>query len=140
MAVYLDVEQRVAGDARVARRRPRFLGRDSHVAYAFIAPASFLLVVLVAYPFVLSVWFSLSDARVGNAGSFVALTRPSSQGRKPNVRTPPIRELTAVSRLLSPISDVMLRRMRRRRVCLRSIPHLQLLRGLLAAGNQTRSC
>jgi adenylate cyclase len=46
---------------------------------------------------------------------------------------------TAVSRLLSPISDVMLRRMRRRRVCLRSIPHLQLLRGLLVAGNQTRS-
>ena len=52
---YLSVEQRVTGEARVARRRPRFLGRDSHVAYAFIAPAFFLLLVLVAYPFVLSV-------------------------------------------------------------------------------------
>jgi multiple sugar transport system permease protein len=73
MVAYLNVEQRIAGEARVARRQPRFLGRDSHVAYAFIAPAFFLLVVLVAYPFVLSVWFSLSDARVGNAGSFVGL-------------------------------------------------------------------
>src|SRR5215475_12314640 len=73
MVVYLDVEQRVASDARVARPRLRFLGRDSHVAYAFIAPTVFLLVVLIGYPFVLSVWLSLSDARVGNAGSFVGL-------------------------------------------------------------------
>ena len=57
----------------MVRRRLGFLVRDSHVAYAFIAPAFFLLLVLVAYPFVLSVWFSLSDARVGNAGSFVGL-------------------------------------------------------------------
>src|SRR5262249_16985234 len=64
MVAYLNVEQRVAGGIRVARRRPRFLGRDSHVAYAFIAPTFFLLVVLVAYPFMLSIWFSLSDARV----------------------------------------------------------------------------
>ena len=57
----------------MVRRRLGFLVRDSHVAYAFIAPAFFLLLVLVAYPFVLSVWFSLSDARVGNAGRFVGL-------------------------------------------------------------------
>jgi hypothetical protein len=74
LMAYLNVEQRIAGEARVARRRPRFLARDAHVAYAFIAPAFFLLAVLVAYPFVLSVWFSLSDARVGNTGSFVGLT------------------------------------------------------------------
>ena len=74
MAAYVDVEQRVTGEARVARRRLRFLARDSYVAYAFIAPAFFLLAVLVAYPFVLSVWFSLSDARVGNTGSFVGLS------------------------------------------------------------------
>jgi len=55
MAAYLDVEQRVTGEARVARRRPRFLARDSDVAYVFIAPAFFLLLILVAYPFVLSV-------------------------------------------------------------------------------------
>jgi multiple sugar transport system permease protein len=49
------------------------LVRDTSVAYAFIAPAFFLLLFLVAYPFVLSVWFSLSDARVGETGSFVGL-------------------------------------------------------------------
>ena len=74
MVAYLNVEQRIAGEAWVARSRPKFFGRDSHVAYAFIAPAFFLLVVLVAYPFVISVWLSLSDARIGNAGSFVGLT------------------------------------------------------------------
>src|SRR5262245_34252755 len=73
MAAYLDVEQRITGEARVARRRLRFVVSDTRVAYAFIAPAFFLLVVLVGYPFVLSVWLSLSDARVGNTGSFVGL-------------------------------------------------------------------
>jgi multiple sugar transport system permease protein len=73
MVAYLNVEKRVAGGARVMRRRPGFLARDSNVAYAFIAPAFFLLVVLVAYPFLLSVWLSLSDARVGNTGSFIGL-------------------------------------------------------------------
>jgi len=42
-------------------------------AYAFIAPAFFLLLFLVAYPFVLSVWLSLSDARIGETGNFVGL-------------------------------------------------------------------
>jgi multiple sugar transport system permease protein len=73
MVAHLDVDKRIAPETRLVRRRPGFLARDSHVAYAFIAPAFFLLLVLVAYPFVLSVWFSLSDARVGNAGSFVGL-------------------------------------------------------------------
>jgi multiple sugar transport system permease protein len=50
-----------------------FLVRDTPVAYAFIGPAFFLLLFLVAYPFVLSVWFSLSDARVGETGRFVGL-------------------------------------------------------------------
>jgi adenylate cyclase len=71
---------------------------------------------------------------------FVALTRPSSQGRKPNVRTPPIRQRTAVSRPLSPISDATLRRVRRRRVRLSSIPALQYLRISLGADNLRRSC
>ena len=72
--------------------------------------------------------------------SLVALTRPSSQGRKPNARTHPLRQLTAVSRPLSHISDVTLRRVRRRLVCLRSIPLLQYQRGSLAAGRPTPDC
>jgi multiple sugar transport system permease protein len=60
------------GDAGTARLSD-FLVRDTPVAYAFIAPAFFLLLFLVAYPFVLSLWFSLSDARVGETGNFVGL-------------------------------------------------------------------
>src|SRR6476661_9535736 len=71
MVTYLNVDGSVASARRVARRRPGFLARDRHVAYAFIAPAFFLLAVLIAYPFVLSVWFSLSDARVGSAGRYI---------------------------------------------------------------------
>jgi adenylate cyclase len=40
----------------------------------------------------------------------------------------------------SPILDEMPRRVRRRRVCLRSIPPLRYLGGSLAAGKQTQSC
>ena len=56
-----------------ARSLADALVRDTPVAYAFIAPAFFLLLFLVAYPFVLSVWLSLSDARIGETGAFVGL-------------------------------------------------------------------
>jgi multiple sugar transport system permease protein len=49
------------------------LVRDTPIAYAFVAPAFLLLLFLVAYPFVLSLWFSLSDARVGETGTFIGL-------------------------------------------------------------------
>ena len=62
----------VRGDAH-ARTLSDVLVRDTSVAYAFLAPAFFLLLFLVAYPFVLSVWFSLSDARIGETGAFVGL-------------------------------------------------------------------
>jgi len=41
---------------------------------------------------------------------------------------------------LSLISDVTLRSVKRRCICLRPIPHLQYRRGLPGAGNPTRSC
>ena len=70
LMVTYQVERAVAGEPRTARRRPGFLGCDANVAYTFIAPASFLLIILVAYPFALSVWLSLSDAaaRTGPGG------------------------------------------------------------------------
>src|SRR5467141_4584585 len=57
----------------LTRGLAEFFARDVPVAYTFVAPAFLLLLFLVAYPFVLSVWFSLSDARVGETGSFVGL-------------------------------------------------------------------
>ena len=71
----LDLAAPVTHEApAVARaRRKGFLARDTRAAWWFITPAFLLLAFLVAYPFVLSVWFSLSDARVGTAGGFVGL-------------------------------------------------------------------
>jgi len=67
-------EARLAARGEAAARGlSDFLVSDTPVAYAFVAPAFFLLLFLVAYPFVLSVWFSLSDARVGETGSFIGL-------------------------------------------------------------------
>lgn len=68
-----DVAKLAAREEAPARALSDVLGRDTSVAYAFVAPAFFLLLFLVAYPFVLSVWFSLSDTRVGDAGTFVGL-------------------------------------------------------------------
>lgn len=55
------------------RRRKGFMARDTQAAWWFVTPAFLLLGFLVAYPFVLSVWFSLSDARIGASGGFVGL-------------------------------------------------------------------
>ncbi|HWN91345.1 MAG TPA: sugar ABC transporter permease, partial [Verrucomicrobiae bacterium] len=68
-----DVAKAATGGEARARAWSELVVQDTPVAYTFIAPAFFLLLFLVAYPFVLSVWFSLSDARVGDAGVFVGL-------------------------------------------------------------------
>src|SRR2546428_5643558 len=68
-----DVAKLAARGEAEAARLSDFLVGDTPVAYAFIAPAFFLLLFLVAYPFALSLWFSLSDARVGETGNFVGL-------------------------------------------------------------------
>ncbi|MBI3455352.1 MAG: sugar ABC transporter permease [Candidatus Rokubacteria bacterium] len=68
-----DVAKVAARGEAPAHRLSELLARDASVAYMFIAPAFFLILCLVAYPFVLSVWFSVSDARVGDTGSFIGL-------------------------------------------------------------------
>ena len=68
-----EVAKVAAGGGAASRSLAERLGRDTPIAYTFIAPAFFLLLFLVAYPFVLSLWFSLSDARVGETGSWVGL-------------------------------------------------------------------
>ena len=68
-----DIAKFTSRGEAAARGLSDFMARDTSVAYAFVAPAFFLLLFLVAYPFVLSLWFSLSDARVGETGSFVGL-------------------------------------------------------------------
>ena len=50
---------------------------DALVGYAFIAPAAIIIVGLVGYPFVLALWFSVSDAWIGEFGNFVGLANYS---------------------------------------------------------------
>ncbi len=61
-------------------------------------------------------------------------------GKKALRQNPPMWQLTIASRPPSPISDVTLRRVTRRRMCLRSIPPLQYRRISPGADYQTQSC
>jgi len=45
-----------------------WLNRDSTVGQIMVAPMVILLVTLVAYPFLLSVWLSLTDKTIGEPG------------------------------------------------------------------------
>ncbi len=53
-------------------RLRRSLGPDID-GYGFMLPAAVIMISLVVYPFGLAVWFSLSDAFIGEPSSFVGL-------------------------------------------------------------------
>ena len=64
----------------VAARRPRFelrlgewLNREEFLGPLFVAPALLLLLVLVAYPFCMALYFSLSDAFIGRPSQFIGI-------------------------------------------------------------------
>jgi len=59
-----------------AQARPwlrRFLKPEALTGYFLISPAVFLMLVLLAYPFVLAVWISLTDRVLGEPGKFIWL-------------------------------------------------------------------
>jgi multiple sugar transport system permease protein len=55
--------------------RPRvpLLEREAVLGYLLLAPALILIVIFMAYPFGLGIWFSLTDKLVGDPGQFVGL-------------------------------------------------------------------
>ncbi|TMG72819.1 MAG: sugar ABC transporter permease [Betaproteobacteria bacterium] len=57
------------------RRGPisRALEREGTLAFWLLAPTLLILTVFIAYPFVLGVWLSLSNATVGEPGHFIGL-------------------------------------------------------------------
>ncbi|OGA11819.1 MAG: hypothetical protein A2W68_08065 [Betaproteobacteria bacterium RIFCSPLOWO2_02_64_14] len=66
----------------VAAPRPRFrlrlrlrewLNREEVLGPLFVTPALLLLLVLVAYPFCMAVYFSLSDAFIGRPSQFIGI-------------------------------------------------------------------
>src|SRR5215510_15039061 len=61
-----------SGPGRLARVRQWW--EQEHVfGYGLILPAFVLIACLVAYPFAMAIYFSLSDYWVGSPGSFVGL-------------------------------------------------------------------
>jgi multiple sugar transport system permease protein len=55
------------------RRFGNLLERENSLGLLLMVPAVTVLVAFIAYPFVLGIWYSLTDARIGVAGNFVGL-------------------------------------------------------------------
>lgn len=51
----------------------RFFARDAVLGYLWVSPALFLLGTLIAYPFLLALYWSLTSRSAGSAGVFVGL-------------------------------------------------------------------
>ena len=51
----------------------RFLDREGVLGYLLMTPALLLLIIFIAYPFVLGVWYSMSDVQIFGLGKFIAL-------------------------------------------------------------------
>jgi multiple sugar transport system permease protein len=64
---------RVEPTARPGLRVRELLDHERFLGPAFVTPALLLLVLLVAYPFCMAVWFALSNSFIGRPGHFVGL-------------------------------------------------------------------
>src|SRR5688500_9095850 len=50
-----------------------WLDREGVLGYVLMTPALLLLTVFIAYPFVIGVWYSMSDVRIIGLGDFIGL-------------------------------------------------------------------
>ena len=57
----------------VGRQLGKVLQQERVLGYLLVLPAVLLLVGLVAYPFVIALWLSLTDALIGRGGRFIGL-------------------------------------------------------------------
>ena len=55
------------------RRFGNILEREGSLGLILMVPAVSILLLFIAYPFLLGIWYSLTDARIGVAGHFVGL-------------------------------------------------------------------
>jgi multiple sugar transport system permease protein len=60
-------------DRIVVSRWTRLLENPRVLAVALLAPGVIILTVFIAYPFVMAIWFALTDITVGVAGKFVGV-------------------------------------------------------------------
>jgi multiple sugar transport system permease protein len=61
------------GERIVVSRWTRLLENQRVLAVALLAPGVIILTVFIAYPFVMAIWFALTNISVGHAGEFVGL-------------------------------------------------------------------
>jgi multiple sugar transport system permease protein len=61
------------GERIVVSRWTRLLENQRVLAVALLAPGVIILTVFIAYPFVMAIWFALTNISVGQAGEFVGL-------------------------------------------------------------------
>src|SRR5574342_708186 len=73
MAIRADEIPVVGSRPRGTARLSVWLDRESILGTVFVTPALLLLLLLVAYPFVMAVYFSLSDAFIGRPSHFIGL-------------------------------------------------------------------
>jgi multiple sugar transport system permease protein len=55
-------------------RKVGLLDRENVLGYVLMTPALLLLLVFIAYPFVIGVWYSMSDVQIFGLGKFIGLT------------------------------------------------------------------
>jgi multiple sugar transport system permease protein len=60
-------------DRLVVSRWTRLLENQRVLAVALLAPGVIILTIFIAYPFVMAIWFALTDISVGVAGKFVGI-------------------------------------------------------------------
>jgi multiple sugar transport system permease protein len=73
MSVQSTAAGRVAG-RRTAASSMALLDREGVLGYVLMTPALLLLVVFIAYPFAIGVWYSMSDVQIFGLGKFIGLT------------------------------------------------------------------
>src|SRR5919202_5713130 len=61
------------GRGRLARAGGGLLEREGVLGYVLMTPALLLLIVFIAYPFVIGVWYSMSDIKIIGLGDFIGL-------------------------------------------------------------------
>src|SRR5260370_6531237 len=61
------------GAMGAVQRVERFLDREGVLGYVLMTPALLMLIIFIAYPFVLGVWYSMSDVQIFGLGKFIGL-------------------------------------------------------------------
>src|SRR5438270_10172073 len=74
MTVQSTAAGRVVGRRGMAASSVALLDRENVLGYVLMTPALLLLIIFIAYPFALGVWYSMSDVQIFGLGKFIGLT------------------------------------------------------------------